>query len=352
MRVALTGATGFLGLHLMPGLVERHGELLVLARGDSAPALPRITSFLRMNGIPENEIHHFLKWIHIVEVDVGAPRLGLSQGEFRALADDLEVIWHSAGNINLHGSLSSVRSVNVEGLRNVLELASGRRSPMVNHISTAFVAGARRTGVIAEGDLTADAGFENPYERSKYEAEVLLRNWSARHGRPARVFRPSVLITDLPAHPDLPGHPLRVIVEQLREVARLAEHDGPLRLAGDPGAHLNLMPVADAVTALLSMSAVDHAAGVETRHVVHGHDVGVADILTALERSASVRLDLVGEVPADPSPAESAIAQYQGFLCYLWHRRTYAGGCPEVEGTPVDLDYLLAGMPQPVGVSR
>lgn len=76
-------------------------------------------------------------------------------------------------------------------------------------MSTAFVAGARRTGVAYEDELDDGAGFENAYEQSKYEAELLVHAWSREHGRPALVLRPSILVTDVPSHPELPSHPCR-----------------------------------------------------------------------------------------------------------------------------------------------
>ena len=45
---------------------------------------------------------------------------------------------------------------------------------MLLHVSTAYVAG-RRTGEIGEDDLSDRFGFENDYERTRYEAERLVR---------------------------------------------------------------------------------------------------------------------------------------------------------------------------------
>lgn len=59
-----------------------------------------------------------------METDLGRPALGLSAAAFQRLADELDVIWHSAGNINLDDDLDSLRRVNVEGTRNMLELAA------------------------------------------------------------------------------------------------------------------------------------------------------------------------------------------------------------------------------------
>jgi len=58
-------------------------------------------------------------------------------------------------------------------------------------VSTTHVAG-RRTGEILEEDLDHDAGFVNPYEASKYEAEQLLR--STQSEVPVSVCRLSTVV--------------------------------------------------------------------------------------------------------------------------------------------------------------
>src|SRR5258707_734105 len=171
MHVALTGATGFLGLRLVRELLHRYRMLTVLAHAGSNGALGRITRFLELTDAPAELIAELPSRLHMVETDLGQPRRGLATAAFERLADELDVIWHSAGNINLDDDLAKLRRVNVEGTRNVLELAAaGCRKPIIYHIGTAFVGGARRDGVIYEDELDDAHGFENGYERSKYEA--------------------------------------------------------------------------------------------------------------------------------------------------------------------------------------
>ncbi len=71
---------------------------------------------------------------------------------------------------------ATARRVNVGGTRTVIELArdAGRLARVV-HWSTAMVSGDRH-GTIYEEDLDAGQHFHNAYERTKYEAEQLVRN--------------------------------------------------------------------------------------------------------------------------------------------------------------------------------
>jgi long-chain acyl-CoA synthetase len=61
------------------------------------------------------------------------------------------------------------------------------------YVSTAYVAGQHR-GRFGEDDLSRGQGFRNPYERSKNEAESLVRSWGDR--LPVQVFRPSIIVGD------------------------------------------------------------------------------------------------------------------------------------------------------------
>ena len=63
----------------------------------------------------------------------------------------------------------------------------------LSYVSTAYVAGAHR-GDFGESDLDVGQGFRNLYERSKFEAEQLLRERAA--GLPLQVLRPSIIVGD------------------------------------------------------------------------------------------------------------------------------------------------------------
>ncbi|WP_053729785.1 SDR family oxidoreductase [Streptomyces sp. WM6378] len=359
MHVALTGATGFLGLRLVRELLERHDSLTVLAHAGSEGALGRITRFLELTDGPRELIAELPRRLRVVEIDLGQPRMGLSGVAFRQLADELDVIWHSAGNIKLDDDLAKLRQANVGGTRNVLELATaGVRKPMVHHIGTAFVGGARRHGVVYEDELDDTHGFENGYERSKYEAEVLVREWSRAHGRPVVVMRPSILVTDLPPHPDLPAHPMQFIDQIAQNAVRhlsagvdIAKEGRPVvRLPGDPEGHLNLMPVEHAAAIMAKLASKPPSGRVDTYHVVHDHDVAVPVLAALAERLMPVRVEFVEARRVDPTPLEAAADLYPGFTPYLSHRRRFDDTRVRTQLGPasseirVDLDYLTAGV--------
>jgi nucleoside-diphosphate-sugar epimerase len=88
----------------------------------------------------------------------------------------------------------TARRLNVTGTRTVLELArdANRLSRMV-HWSTAMVSGDRK-GTCYEEDLEARQKFRNAFERTKYEAEKLVR--AAMRQLPITVLRPGMIVGD------------------------------------------------------------------------------------------------------------------------------------------------------------
>jgi nucleoside-diphosphate-sugar epimerase len=89
---------------------------------------------------------------------------------------------------------ATARRVNVSGTRTVLDLArdAGRLERVV-HWSTAMVSGDRR-GTFYEEDLEAGQKFHNGYERTKYEAERLVR--TAMKQLPITIVRPGIIVGD------------------------------------------------------------------------------------------------------------------------------------------------------------
>ena len=130
----------------------------------------------------------------ILEGDILDIDLGLSGAEYRRVCEEVEEIHHLAALQYLGVSTEKMRRVNVQGVREVLQVALGmRKLQRLCHWSTAFVAGAR-SGVATEDELMVGQRFRNGYERSKAEAEALVR--SAMGQLPITVVRPTIIVGD------------------------------------------------------------------------------------------------------------------------------------------------------------
>ncbi len=126
--------------------------------------------------------------------DILALDLGLTGAQVRRLQAEVQYVHHLAAVHYLGIDAPRMREVNVEGLREVLELALGmKRLQRVCVWSTVFVAGSR-TGLVHESDLRQGQSFRNAYERTKAEAEELAR--SAMPQLPVTVVRLPILVGD------------------------------------------------------------------------------------------------------------------------------------------------------------
>ncbi|MEU2512372.1 SDR family oxidoreductase [Streptomyces syringium] len=326
---AITGGTGFLGLHLVRELLLRGNRLVLLARPHRVPAHLRFERFLRANGSGEKEIRAVGALLETVEVALTRPLLGLGREEFQRLADRIDALWHCAGEISLSATLEEARRVNVSGTRHVLQLlTAGDRCPVLYHCSTVAVAGARPSGVVREELLDDSFGFTSPYERSKFEAEELVRRWVEEQGGCAVIVRPSGLITDRPACPEGPDHPLRTYVRALTTV--LSRHPGtarrrePLTLPTAPGACTNLLPVEYAAYAMAELPLRYTPSALRIYHLVNRHHLSATDLAEALSNRLGVPLRL------DPTLGRSDTPEAQEYERLLpmyaaWHHiaRTY-----------------------------
>lgn len=195
--VLLTGATGFVGMELLARYLERgerHVIVLVRARDDAGAAE-------RIDGVLENLFGpgavRYAGRVTAVAGELTAPRLGLSSARFDALAEQVTTVVHSAASVSFALPLDEAREINVEGTRRMLELAAlcrrhgGLRS--FSYVSTAYVAG-RHRGRFGEDDLDVGQRFRNPYERTKFEAERLVRAHADE--LPITIFRPSIIVGD------------------------------------------------------------------------------------------------------------------------------------------------------------
>ena len=192
----ITGATGFLGGEVLARLLERErGTVYALVRAPDGAAASE-----RLDGILRSLLGSAQPWrgrVVAVPGDITEPGLGLGFATRERLAERVGRIIHCAASVSFTLPDAEARAINVDGTRRVLELGRlcSRRGGLeyLVHVSTAYVAGTHR-GMFGPGDLDLGQSFRNSYERSKFEAELLLRE---RGGDlPVQVVRPSIVVGD------------------------------------------------------------------------------------------------------------------------------------------------------------
>jgi thioester reductase-like protein len=276
----VTGYPGFIGKRLVRRLWEQRGReggrIVLLVQPKSAAGA---RAALAEAGIAAE----------VVEGDVEQMHLGLSGAEFKALAADVTDVWHLAARMFGAGR-AELRRVNVEGTRNLLDLAiAARRLRRLNHFSTAYVSG-DRIGVILEDELAMGQRFRNAYEETKFEAELLVRR--AQADLPATIYRPSIVVGDSrTGEIDRFEGPYALAI--LLVASPLAV---PLPLPGDAVAPLNVVPVDFVVDAALSIAEHPGGAG-RTVHLVDPSPLSARRVYEMIAARAGKRLPPVS-VPA------------------------------------------------------
>jgi nucleoside-diphosphate-sugar epimerase len=189
--IILTGATGFLGGHLMAALLQRGERLVILGRASAGASLAdRIGGLLGWFGLDDRRDQP-----DTVEVDLLQPRCGLSQPRYDALRALGASIIHCAADTRFsERNRRDITAVNVGSLKGILDLAVDSRAPFFHHLSTAFVAG-HHAGTCPER-LTDPPGFNNVYEETKAGAEHEVAARCGREGLAYTVIRPSIVYGD------------------------------------------------------------------------------------------------------------------------------------------------------------
>lgn len=188
---ALTGATGFLGSHLMAAMLSEGHRIIVLGRSNADENLEhRITRLLRWFGIEE-----LSGKLELVEIDLLKPRLGLTESNYRHICEKCDEVIHCASDTSFsERKRDAVFKSNVDSLESILEFASDSKANFFHYISTAYVADANAS--VCMESLPSSTGFLNVYEESKARAENIIATYCNANSIPLTIIRPSVVYGD------------------------------------------------------------------------------------------------------------------------------------------------------------
>ncbi|WP_431956962.1 thioester reductase domain-containing protein [Nocardia lijiangensis] len=201
-RILLTGATGFLGSHLLLDLLrhsQAHVVCLVRADDDHAAAR-RLEDAVRRFALPWSR--EVLRRVTPLAGDLREPRLGLSDDRWKALAAELDSIVNAGAAVDFLRGYPSLRRTNVLGPLTLAELACTDRPKPVHHISSLAVFNGTDAATLGEDDPTAHvAALPIGYDRSKWAAEAVLRR-AGEHGLVVTILRPG----GIGSHPETGAH--------------------------------------------------------------------------------------------------------------------------------------------------
>src|SRR3954469_6994774 len=265
MNYFVTGATGFIGRHLVEELLKREGTIYALVREGSRGRLEELGEKLGAGD----------RLVPVVG-DLSKERLGIE-----GFDEKVDHFFHLAAIYDMAASEEEMMTANVEGTLHVIEFVNSHDVGRFHHTSSIAVAGNYK-GLFREDMFDEGQSLPHAYHRSKYESEKLVRD---EVKVPLRVYRPGIVVghsqTGEMDKIDGPYYFFKLL-QKLR--AALPEW---FPLAGPEGRNANLVPV-DFVA-----RAIDHIAHMDdddlygdTFHLVDPEPMSVGQSLNEFAKAA------------------------------------------------------------------
>src|SRR3954451_10301562 len=268
MGYFVTGATGFIGRHLVQELVDhREGPVFVLCRESS---LDRMESLIRSWGSDR-----------VVPVigDLSADRLGVDEEWIAQHTGQVDHFFHLAAIYDMTADDTTNELLNVGGTRHALELAEALRVGCFHQVSSVAAAGEHH-GAFDESMFDEGQHLPSAYHRTKFESEKIVRTEATV---PWRVYRPAIVV----------GH---------SETGAMDKVDGPyyffplmklmrdnlpgwLPLVGIDLGDTNVIPVDYAAKAMAHLAHLPDRDG-EAFHLVNPEPQPVVDMINAFCKAA------------------------------------------------------------------
>ncbi|MGZ4483492.1 MAG: SDR family oxidoreductase [Nocardioidaceae bacterium] len=180
MAYFVTGATGFIGRHLVQELLDnRTGEVFVLVRKGSQQ---RLDALMRSWGNPSR--------VTPVVGDLTAANLGVAKSWVKQHRGSIDHFFHLAALYDMTAPDELNEQLNVGGTRAALALAEGLAAGVFHQVSSIAAAG-DFDGTYDETMFDVGQGLPSSYHRTKFESERIVREEATV---PWRVYRPAVVV--------------------------------------------------------------------------------------------------------------------------------------------------------------
>lgn len=184
--ILITGMTGTLGSNLVSALYRKKYLIFCLVRPwGKLNIRERVNQNLNINS----------RNVKAISGDITKPFGGVSAKDIKLLVDShIDLLLHCAASIKFDKKLTKeIEKINVDGTKNIISLAKKIKVKSIHHVSTAYVAGDAK--IFNENDFDIGQKFRNPYEKTKKEAEAIVRN-TVEYRKSFTIYRPSIIVGD------------------------------------------------------------------------------------------------------------------------------------------------------------
>jgi len=186
--VLITGASGYLGMHILFELLETtNRKIYALVRDKDKFNALKYHYF-------QNGLEQYQNRFEVIEGDITKNNCGLSYAVDKLIKNEVTDVFHTAANVKHYGPLGEFKQVNVDGTYNILKKCAEMNAKM-HHVSTVSVCGQgltsqkRQNYTFTENDLDVGQGYqENTYVWTKYVSEQLVHEFQKK-GLEANIYR-------------------------------------------------------------------------------------------------------------------------------------------------------------------
>jgi amino acid adenylation domain-containing protein/thioester reductase-like protein len=195
--ILLTGATGFLGIYLLKELLndERVIVYCIVRAATREDAEKRLAdTFMHYFG---NMPDDFYVRVRILKGNLLLKDFGLGAA-FEQIAAEATTILHAAADTNLMKDYWQLTDANIAATANIIRFANTGNSKELHYVSTLAVSGYSTTGSrmrFAEDNFESGQSFVSDYEKTKFEAERIVREYFSNGGK-GKIYRTGHIAAD------------------------------------------------------------------------------------------------------------------------------------------------------------
>lgn len=182
-RILITGATGFLGIHILWNLLKNKNTKIIyclIRNKENISSEQRLYEKLKYYyNINEKEIKQISKKIQVIDGDITQEHFGLNEKDYYNLEKEVKTVINCAANVKHYGKYQKFYNTNVTSVKNLIQFCENGIS--LAHISTLSIAGFKtektEEKIFDENCfyIKQDLG-QNPYLLTKLFAEQCLLN--------------------------------------------------------------------------------------------------------------------------------------------------------------------------------
>lgn len=199
-NILLTGATGFLGIHILDEFMKKElGKIYCIIRGKN-----RVSAKDRLL----DRLHYYFGNRYDLELDkriivvdgnfIDDEFLGMKEEDYRKVVNDIDLVIHSAACVKHYGDANYFKKINMDGTQKIAKFCYENHKKLM-HVSTISVSGNSfemmksnlenvQTKVFDETCFYQEQDLNNIYVYTKFKAEEIVLEYMKK-GLNANILR-------------------------------------------------------------------------------------------------------------------------------------------------------------------